>query len=84
MLMIHSCTLRSPDDTRPLDALFNCILDVKSWMADNFLQLNKDKTEVLVIGPEGQRERLLPTLQDFKTWQCVRNLGWIVMPILKI
>ena len=48
----------SPDDTGPLDALFNCILDIKSWMAANFLQLNQDKTEVLVIGPEGQREKL--------------------------
>lgn len=42
----------SPDDTGPMDALFNCILDIKSWMAKNFLQLNQDKTEVLVIGPE--------------------------------
>lgn len=52
----------SPDDTRPMDALFNCILDIKSWMAENFLQLNQDKTEVLVIGPEAQREKLLPKL----------------------
>ena len=52
----------SPDDTRPLDALFNYILDIKSWMAANFLQLNQDKTEVLVIGPEGQRETPLTNL----------------------
>ena len=48
----------SPDDTGSLDAHFNCILDIKSWMAANFLQLNEDKTEVLVIGPKGQREKL--------------------------
>lgn len=67
----------SPDDTGPIDALFNCILDIKSWMAENFLQLNQDKTEVLVIGPEGQREKLLPKLQDFKPSQSVKNLGVI-------
>ncbi|XP_076601118.1 uncharacterized protein LOC143329205 [Chaetodon auriga] len=67
----------SPDDTGPIDALFNCILDIKSWMAVNFLQLNQDKTEVLVIGPEGKREKLLPKLQDFKPTQCVKNLGVI-------
>jgi len=67
----------SPDDTGPIDALFNCILDIKSWMAENFLQLNQDKTEVLVIGPEGQREKLLPKLQDFKPSQYVKNLGVI-------
>jgi len=35
-------------------------------MAANVLQLNQEKTEVLVIGPEGQREKLLTNLQDFK------------------
>ncbi|XP_073349448.1 uncharacterized protein [Pagrus major] len=67
----------SPDDTGPIDALFNCILDIRSWMAANFLQLNQDKTEVLVIGPEGQREKLLPKLQDFKPSKSVKNLGVI-------
>ncbi|KAJ0005966.1 hypothetical protein NQD34_015860 [Periophthalmus magnuspinnatus] len=54
----------SPDDTSPMDALFNCILDITSWMAENVLQLNQDKTEVLIIGPEAQREKLLPKLQS--------------------
>ena len=67
----------SPDDTGPIDTLLNCIIDIKSWMAENFLQLNQDKTEVLVIGPEGKREKLLPKLQDFKPAQCVKNLGVI-------
>ena len=48
----------SPDDPGPIDALFNCILDIKSWMAKNFLQLNQDKTEVLFIGSEAQRQRI--------------------------
>uniref|UniRef100_A0A3Q1FPB8 Reverse transcriptase domain-containing protein n=1 Tax=Acanthochromis polyacanthus TaxID=80966 RepID=A0A3Q1FPB8_9TELE len=34
----------SPDDTRPVDTLLNCISDIKLWMAGNFLQLNQDKT----------------------------------------
>ncbi|XP_054864080.1 uncharacterized protein LOC129348233 [Amphiprion ocellaris] len=67
----------SPDDTGPIDSLLNCILDIKSWMAVNFLQLNQDKTEVLVIGPEGQREKLLSKLQDFKPANFVKNLGVI-------
>ncbi len=68
----------SPDDTGPIDTLFNCILDIKSWMAVNFLQLNQDKTEVLVIGPEGQKEKLLSKLYDFKPTQSVKNLGMIL------
>ena len=33
----------SPDDMGPIDSILNCILDIKSWMAENFLQLNQDK-----------------------------------------
>ena len=60
----------SPDDTGPIDVLFNCILEIKTWMAANFLQLNQDKTEVLLIGPEGQKK-------NFKPSQSVKNLGVI-------
>ncbi len=80
----------SPDDTGPSDTLFNCILDIKSWMAEDFSQLNQDKTEVLIIGPEGKRERLLPKLQDFKLSQCVKTwasfltLHFILLLISKI
>lgn len=38
--------------------LFNCMLDFNFWMAENILQPNQDKTEVLAIGPEAQREKL--------------------------
>ena len=55
----------SPDDTGPIDVLFNCILDIKTWMAANFLQLNQDKTEVLVIGPEGQKEQTFNKITGF-------------------
>jgi len=35
--------------TAPLKALLNCQKDVKSWVAQNFL--NKNKTEVVLFGP---------------------------------
>ena len=71
----------SPEDTGQIDALFHCIIDIKSWMAVNFLQLSQDKTKVLIIGPEGQRERLLPKLQDLEPTQSVKNLGVNMMRI---
>uniref|UniRef100_A0A3B3C1C6 Reverse transcriptase domain-containing protein n=1 Tax=Oryzias melastigma TaxID=30732 RepID=A0A3B3C1C6_ORYME len=67
----------SPDDEESVNVLLNCILDIKSWMAENFLQLNQDKTEVLVIGSEDKREFVLSKLKNYKTSQCVRNLGVI-------
>lgn len=49
----------SPDVTGPIEPLLDCNLDIKLWMAENILQLNQDKTEVLGISPEGQREKPL-------------------------
>lgn len=48
-------------------------------MAENFLQLNQDKTEVLIIGPEGQREKRNPKLRALALKPCQRakNLGVI-------
>jgi len=40
--------------SRPLDAMENCITDVRSWMINNKLKLNDDKTEFLVIGTSKQ------------------------------
>ncbi|XDV17972.1 hypothetical protein PO909_023760 [Leuciscus waleckii] len=40
----------SPNDYSPIDSLGQCIDEVNSWMCQNFLQLNKDKTEVIVFG----------------------------------
>lgn len=53
----------SPGDTGPIDSPLNCMLDIQSWMAENY-QLNQDKPEVLVVGPEGKREKLL--LKNYK------------------
>uniref|UniRef100_A0A8C7WUK6 Reverse transcriptase domain-containing protein n=1 Tax=Oryzias sinensis TaxID=183150 RepID=A0A8C7WUK6_9TELE len=69
----------SPDDTRPLEALFNCILDGKLWMANNFLQLNQEKTEIIVIGPEAKREKQFLKLQELSLShsETISNLGVI-------
>lgn len=45
-------------------------------MADNFLELKQDKTEVLFIGLEDKSEIILPDLQNLKPY-CVINLGII-------
>ncbi len=69
----------SPDDPGQVDTLLKCILDIESWMANNFLGLNQDKTQVLVIGPEVQREKLNVRLKStsFNPREQVKNLGVI-------
>lgn len=56
---------------------FPPVLDLKSWMAESFLQLKQDKTEVLVIALEGVREKLLPKWRDLKPSKSTNYLGVI-------
>uniref|UniRef100_A0A673Y0T8 Reverse transcriptase domain-containing protein n=1 Tax=Salmo trutta TaxID=8032 RepID=A0A673Y0T8_SALTR len=42
-----------------LPSLEACVSDIRKWMAANFLLLNSDKTEMLVLGPKKQRDLLL-------------------------
>ncbi len=41
-----------PDETYQFAKLTECIVDIKNWMTSNFLLLNSEKTEVLIIGPK--------------------------------
>ena len=53
-------------------------------MAENFLQLSQDKTEVLVIGPEAQREKLNSKLQELllKPVNKWKTFEWPLIRIL--
>lgn len=42
----------SPHRLDKLSVLHNCLASINKWMADNFLQLNTDKTEVLIFAPD--------------------------------
>lgn len=41
-----------PPDVSKLQILQSCLDSSRDWMADNYLQLNADKTEVIVFAPE--------------------------------
>ncbi len=41
-----------PDETHQIEKITECIVDIKNWMTSNFLLLNSEKTEVLIIGPK--------------------------------
>lgn len=65
----------------PIDSLYHCISLINDWMSHNFLQLNKNKTEVIVFGPN-KNERIkvsayLKTL-SLQTTNHARNLGVIL------
>ncbi len=49
-----------------------CIVDIKNWMTSNFLLLNSEKTEVLIIGPKTFAcNNLQPQIR--KSWDSMEN-----------
>uniref|UniRef100_A0A669EZ97 Reverse transcriptase domain-containing protein n=1 Tax=Oreochromis niloticus TaxID=8128 RepID=A0A669EZ97_ORENI len=71
-----------PSNTHQLVKLQECLKDIKTWMAANFLLLNSDKTEVIVLGPENLRNMVsnqILTLDGItlSSRNAVRNLGVI-------
>lgn len=70
----------TPGDYGPIQALSNCIDQINDWMCQNFLQLNKDKTEVLVFGAKEERLKVSAQLQSamLKTSNQARNLGVVM------
>ncbi len=41
-----------PGETHQIEKLMECVADIKNWMTNNFLLLNSEKTEVLIIRPK--------------------------------
>ena len=46
-----------------VDTLCHCIEQISVWMQNNSLQLNSDKTEIIVCGSQKQRESVISHLE---------------------
>ena len=70
----------APDDPSALDPLLSCLSDIKYWMSENFLKLNEDKTEILIIGSDEQRASITSRLGNLAKVNntSVKNLGVIL------
>ncbi len=71
-----------PDETSKLSKLTECVKNIKDWMTSNFLLLNSDKTEILLIGPKNSTQNLLDYNLQLDgcniTSSTVTNLGVIL------
>ncbi len=45
-----------PGETHQIEKLMGCTVDIKKWMTSNFLPLNSEKTEVLIICPKNHHK----------------------------
>ena len=70
-----------------VSTITKCLSAIKTWMTANFLKLNYNKSEIIIIGPKS----LLASSQDFalsiaghtvNTSLQIRNLGFIFDPTL--
>ena len=67
-----------PSSHSNLSILNDCLTAVKDWMAQNFLQLNPDKTEILFIGPECIQAEIQQSLAITANFtKSSKNLGVI-------
>ncbi len=69
-----------PGETHQIEKLMECIVDIKHWMTNNFLLLNSEKTEVVIIGHKTATSNNLEhclTLDgcSLDSSSSVRNLG---------
>ncbi len=70
----------SPNDYSTIDSLHQCIDEINSWMCQNFLQLNKEKTEVIAFGNKDELLKMNAYLDSRgqTTKNLIKNLGVIL------
>ncbi len=70
----------SPNDYSPIDSLCQCIDEINTWMCQKFIQLKKEKTEVIAFGNKDEVIKVNAYLDSRgqTTKNQVKNLGVIL------
>ena len=60
-----------------MSILHDCLTAINTWMSQNFLQLNADKTEILIIGPDSISNTIQSSLGSLapNVTKTAKNLG---------
>uniref|UniRef100_A0A8C6VU81 Reverse transcriptase domain-containing protein n=1 Tax=Nothobranchius furzeri TaxID=105023 RepID=A0A8C6VU81_NOTFU len=75
-----------PHEMSKLQLLHTCLDSIKTWMAGSFLQLNEDKTEIIICAPDKLVPKVRHSLGQLAshTKPSVRNLGVTFDPALTL
>lgn len=71
--------------TNSIEALSNCLGEIRDWMSLNFLHLNDKKTEIIIFGKpdiSGLNRAIGPLLSNYSP--SVKNLGVIIDSSFKL
>ena len=72
-----------------LDKLKKCLIEIRSWMIENCLKLNEEKTEILILGT-AQHTKLLNISsidicgKDIRIANSAKNIGFTLDPTLQL
>ena len=80
-----SFMIKLHDQAASEQAIESCLNDIDAWMLANMLKLNRDKTELLVIGP---KHKVNPPIKGIhmagdyiEVSNNARNIGVILVPM---
>ena len=73
-----------PETTNSFQPLLNCLQDVKTWMHDNFLALNQNKTEVILFDHSTAIPPNTPDTLISNICPSAKNLGVIFDSTFKL
>ena len=71
------CTFK-PNELYKMSALSDCLTNIKKWLNTNYLKLNSDKTETLIIAPDDKIPQIRQYISDAlgsSAQSSLRNLG---------
>lgn len=67
-----------PNELHKLSSLTDCLTNIKKWLNANYLKLNSDKTETLIIAPDDKIPQIRQYIGDVlgsSVQSSLRNLG---------
>ena len=72
-LVLHLSTTQpyisvEPNNAAAIKSITDCLMAINTWMSNNFLKLNEDKTEILLVSPAMKREMLLNNMGKLTPW----------------